>query len=129
MELREFTNVCIKDDVNIKNNILSISNKLDLRIDKIDYLENYIENNYTEDKINKDIESYERLLLNKIELLKSNIDNLSLYIDNDYISKVYDSLYGLLNSKNYDEIKMYLNIKLPQLPRGCEEEAKIEKEK
>ena len=120
---------CIKDDLNIKNNILSISNKLDLRIDKIEYLENYIDNNYNEEKINKDINDYEKLILNKIELIKSNINNLSLYIDNDYISKVYDSLSGLLNSKNYDEIKMYLNIKLPQLPRGCEEEAKIEKEK
>ena len=120
---------CIKDDINIKNNILSISNKLDLRIDKIEYLENYIKNNYTEEKINKDIKDYEELLLNKIEIIKSNINNLGLYIDNDYISKVYESMYGLLNSKTYDEIKMYLNIKLPQLPRGCEDEVKIEKEK
>jgi len=120
---------CIKDDANIKNNILAISNKLDLRIDKIEYLENYVENNYTDEKINKDINDYEKLLLNKIELLKSSIDSLSLYIDSDYISKVYESLYGLLNSKTYDEIKMYLNIKLPTLPRGCEEEIKKEKEK
>ena len=120
---------CIKDDVNIKNNILSINNKLDLRIDKKEYLENYIENNFTEEKINKDITDYENLLLNKIETIKSNIENLSLYIDNDYISKVYESMYGLLNSKTYDEIKMYLNIKLPTLPRGCEEEVKQEKEK
>ena len=120
---------CIKDDANIKENILSISNKLDLRIDKIEYLESYVENNYKEDKINKDISDYEELLLNKIEVLKSNIDNLSLYIDSDYISKVYEAMYGLLNSKEYDEIKMYLNIELPRLPRGCEEEVKKEREK
>ena len=120
---------CIKDDANIKNNILSINNKLDLRIDKIEYLEKYIDSNYIDEKINKDIEEYEELLLKKIELLKSNIENLSLYIDSDYISKVYESMYGLLNSKTYDEIKMYLNIKLPTLPRGCEEEVKKEKEK
>jgi len=120
---------CIKDDTNIKNSILSINNKLDLRIDKIDYLTNYIENNYTEDKINKDIEDYENLLLKKIDIIKSNIDNLSLYIDNDYISKVNETLYGLLNSKDYDELKMYSDIKLPSLPRGCEDEVKQEKEK
>jgi len=57
---------CIKDDANIKKYILNINNKLDLRIDKIEYLEKYIENNYTEDKINKDISDYEKLLLNKI---------------------------------------------------------------
>jgi len=120
---------CIKDDTNIKNNILSISNKLDLRIDKIEYLSSYIENNYTSEKISKDISDYENLLLKKIELLNSYIDNLSLYIDSDYISRVYESMYGLLNSRDYDEIKMNLNIKLPTLPRGCEEEVKQEKEK
>jgi len=120
---------CIKDDANIKNNILSISNKLDLRIDKIEYLENYINNNYNEEKIMKDISDYEQLLLNKIEIIKSNIDNLSLYIDSDYITKVYESMSGLLNSRDYDEIKMYLNIKLPTLPRGCEDEVKKEKER
>lgn len=120
---------CIKDDINIKNNILSINNKLDLRIDKIEYLTNYIEDNYKEEKINKDISDYEKLLLNKLEIIKSNIENLSLYIDNDYISKVYENMSGLLNSRDYDEIKMYLNVKLPQLPRGCEEEVKQEKEK
>jgi len=120
---------CIKDDANIKKYILNINNKLDLRIDKIEYLEKYIENNYTEDKINKDISDYEKLLLNKIEQIKLNIENLSIYIDNDYISKVYESLDGLLNSKDYDEIKMNLNIKLPSLPRGSEDEVKQEKEK
>ena len=74
---------CVKDDINIRKNILSINNKLDLRIDKIEYLENYIDNNYTKEKINSYIEDYEKLLLNKINLLKSNIENLSLYIDSD----------------------------------------------
>ena len=120
---------CVKDDKSIKEDILNINNKLDLRIDKINYLENYIYNNYTKEKINKDIESYELLLLKKIEIIKTNIENLSLYIDNDYISKVYDSVSGLLNSKDYDEIKINLNIKLPTLPKGLEEEAKEEKEK
>jgi len=120
---------CIKDDSNIKNSILSINNKLDLRIDKQEYLEKYIKNNFNEKKINCDIDNYEKLLLNKIKLIKSNIDNLSLYVGNDYMSKVYESMCGLLNSKTYDEIKMYLNIKLPTLPRGSDEEVKQAKDK
>ena len=122
-------NFCVKDDSNIKNYILAINNKLDLKIDKIEYLKNYINNNYTADKVNSDIDCYEKLLLDKLEIIKTYIDNLSLYIDNDYISKVYESMHGLINSKTYDEIKVNLNIKLPTLPRGCEEEVKQEKDK
>ena len=44
---------CLKDDSEIKDMILSISSKLDLRIDKEDYLKNYIKNNFTEEKINQ----------------------------------------------------------------------------
>ncbi len=120
---------CIKDDITLKEDILSLNNKLDLKIDKISYLETYIEKNYKEEKIEKDIISYENILKDKIENIKINIDNLSLLTESEYIKKVYESLTNLLNSNNYDEIKENLNVKLPTLPRNSDEEVKLAKEK
>ena len=126
--IKLINNFCIKDDLNVKEGILLINNKLDLRIDKIEYLKSYVSNNYESTKIKKDINKYILLLKEKIEIIKSQVDNLSLYLDNDYITLVNDSLYGLFNSETYEEIKAYSNISLPRLPKGVSEDAKKEKE-
>ena len=126
--IKLINNFCIKDDLNVKEGILLINNKLDLRIDKIEYLKSYVSNNYEPIKIKEDINKYILLLKEKIEIIKSQVDNLSLYLDNDYVTLVNDSLYGLFNSETYEEIKAYSNISLPRLPKGVSEDAKKEKE-
>ena len=54
---KNFTNLikdfCLKDDKSIKQMILSISKKLDLKVDKEKYLDDYIKNFYNEENINK----------------------------------------------------------------------------
>ena len=120
---------CIKDDSSIKNYILNINNKLDLRLDKKEYLTNYLDTYFNKNKIDNDIKKYEDLIIEKINVIKDSVDNLSLYVDSDYLPKVYEVLDNLFNALNYDDIKNNLNIKLPSLPRGSEEEVKVEKEK
>lgn len=121
-------NFCIKDDINVKEGILNINNHLDLRIDKIEYLTNYIDNNYKQDKISNDINSYVSLLKDKIDIIKNKVEDLSLYLDSDYITLVNETLYGLFNSNTYEEIRAYSNVSLPRLPKGVSEDAKKEKE-
>lgn len=119
---------CIKDDTDIKNSIININNKLDLKIDKIDYLTNYIQNNFNKEKIDKDINSYIELLKNKINLIKDNLNSLSYTIESDYINKTSILLEDLFNSNTYEEIKINSKVSLPRLPKGVSEEAKIAKE-
>lgn len=119
---------CIKDDKDIKNSIIQINNKLDLRIDKISYLTSYLDNYFACDKINRDIDSYVLLLKDKIEVIKESVDNLSLYMDSDYINLVYESLNNLFNSNTYEEIKIYSSVSLPRLPRGVTDDVKKAKE-
>ena len=55
--------------------------------------------------------------------------DLSNYVDSDYIDELSLSLNNLLNSKNYNDIKNNLNIKMPNLPKNSSDEAKSIKEK
>ena len=48
MFIKLITDFCIKDDKEIKDYILTINNKLDMKYDKIDYLNGYLNNYYSD---------------------------------------------------------------------------------
>ena len=115
---------CVKDDKEIRTQILNISDKLDMLIDKIDYLENY---QFSD--IDKDINSYLIYIKKQVLSLEDIIIELSDYTDSEYLNKLYESINPLLSSDTYDEIKINSNLKLPPLPRGSLDETKKIKDK
>ena len=108
---------CVKDDAEIRDYILNISNKLDLMSNKKEYLQNYLNNNFNIKKIDNDIAEYVNLIKNKINLIKNIIEEIS-YIDNEFASKIETSLDMLFQADTYSDIASRLNIKLPIVPRG-----------
>lgn len=119
---------CLKDDKDLKKMILSINDKLDLKYDKIDYLNKYVENNFNENKINNDINIYINLIKEKINNVNLKLNKINDYVENDYYLKLEDDLLPLINSNTYEEIKNNCNIKLPIIPRNSCEEAKTLKD-
>lgn len=115
---------CLKDDKELKNSILSIYKKIELKYDKEKYLKDYIENAYSEEKLDQWIQQY----MDLIDSYRKNIQNLLIelndYFDGDYISKVEDALKGLMTAKSYEEVAANINLKLPPAPRGSAEEGK-----
>lgn len=106
---------CIKDDKDIFEFILNINSKLDLKTNKREYLDNYINTVYDEVKIDNDIDNYIKVILKLI----SNINDYLEYIDDDdYLAKLYDVISPLLSAKSYNDIKSNISIKLPIL-RGA----------
>lgn len=106
---------CIKDDKDIFEFILNINSKLDLKTNKREYLDNYINTVYDEVKIDNDIDNYIKVILKLI----SNINDYLEYIDDDdYLAKLYDVISPLLSAKSYDDIKSNISIKLAIL-RGA----------
>ena len=106
---------CIKDDKDIFEFILNINSKLDLKTNKREYLDNYINTVYDEVKIDNDIDNYIKVILKLI----SNINDYLEYIDDDdYLAKLYDVISPLLSAKSYDDIRSNISIKLPIL-RGA----------
>ena len=100
-----------KDDKEIFEFILSLNNKLDLKPNKKEYLNTYIDKYYSEEYINNNIKKYEEDIL---ELIDSINNNLMLFEDAKFQDKMYDTLNNLINSSNYDEVVSSINITLPR---------------
>ena len=120
---------CVKDDKNIQKEILAISNKLDMLPSKKEYLFNYIETNFTLEKIEEDVNKYVYLIKKERDKIEGKCNELSSYFDSDYMNKLYESLDKLLNANTYDEIKDSLNVSIPRIPKGTSDEGKKVKEK
>ena len=127
--LKLISDFCLKSDDEIKNYILNINNKLDLKYDKGIYLDNYLKEYFNEEKINKDIDRFLSLLKSKIKKIDEYLTELSNYVDIDYFNKINSLLTNLLNSTTYEEIINSIDIKLPMIPKNIESDAKIYKNK
>ena len=126
--LKLINDFCVKDDEEIKKYIISISSKLDLKYDKKEYLESYLNNFYDSSKLDKDINLFTDLIKRKINNINKCLNDISSFVDSDYLNSLYDNLGNLLNSSNYDEVITCFPIKLPNLPKGSEDDAKDVKE-
>lgn len=126
--LKLISDFCIKDDKEIFDSILSIYSKIDLKYNKNEYLDNYINEYFDIDRINNDIKDYEKLLMSKFEELDYLIEDMSYYTDSDYITNLRLSVSNLMSSKTYDEIVSNLSVEIPRLPKGSTDEVKEKKE-
>ena len=116
---------CIKDDKDIFEFILNINSKLDLKPDKSEYLDSYIDTFYDLDKIDRDITIYNNIILE----LRDKINVYLGYIDDgDYQDKMYVVLNDLLKAKDYEEIKNSISIKLP-IAKGVSDTTREYKDK
>ncbi len=120
---------CLKDDIELKEYILNIYKKIELKYDKTDYLDNYIEEYYSLSKIDDNIKEYLSLIDNYRDGIKGKLEELSIYVDGTYIEKINVVLGGLVNASSYEEIKSKLDFRLPNLPKNSDEVVKtIKKE-
>ena len=114
-----------KDDDVLRNSIIKINNKLDLRYDKEEYLNNYLDNFYNENNINNYIDEYNKYVISLKDKVLDLLEELSNYLDEDNYLKIYSYYEDLSYAKNYDEIKNSIkDDNAPKLPKGCEEAAK-----
>ena len=120
---------CFKDDKELKRLIIKVSDKLDMKYDKLDFLNSYLDKYYSNEYINDSIDMYYNEIEKLIYKIGSTIKELSLYLDGTYISKMEDNLSKLYKSTNYDEVVTSLDFRLPPLPKNSLEEAKLIKEK
>ena len=112
----------LKDDKEIFNYILNLNDKLDLKVNKKSYLNNYIDTYFNEEKIDNDINIYTNNILKLIDKIRQYLEYID---DSGYLDKLSKELNTLLSSSTYDEIKEILdNIKLPR----CTSDSEITKE-
>ena len=115
------SNFTTKDDDNIKLSLLNINKVLDLKYDKIEYLDSYIEKYYSDKYLDELIVKYTETILS----LKNDIIDMAeelCNIDGNYGSKVLDILVNLRASDTFDDIKNNLDITLPRIPNNSDPE-------
>lgn len=126
--LKLIDELCVKDDKEIRDYILNIRSKLDMKVDSSTFLDTYLDNFYSDSFLDYLTKEYTKILTTKIDELKVNLNELSYYCEGIYYNKVEEVLIPLLNSQTYEEIKESINVKIPSLPRGSEEILKQKKE-
>lgn len=114
-----------KNDEEIKKYILNINNSLDLKINKKEYLDVYIDNYYSNKNIDLLIDKYNKLLISVINELEQLLKDFSYEVDTDFYLSFEELFLSLINSKTYGEIKNNINIELPRLPKSSEEAKSI----
>ncbi len=101
----------IKEDDSFKNEILKISNKLDLRFDKNIYLNDYIKNHFdNQNFINKAIANFENYILSLINEL-SYLFEEEIYplLDENLVNKCYELYNPLFDCTSFDDVVSYMN--------------------
>lgn len=119
---------CTKDDESLKNSILGMIKKCELKYDVENYLASYLENYYCDTTISTYLSEYDYRLEEKKRAIKDSFQNLGYLVDGDYYEKVENYLSPILETKNLEDLRaIILSSKFPSLPRGSEEEVKCAK--
>ncbi len=121
--------LCIKDDNNLKEEILRIANKLSIKTDLNTYLDNYLVEYYNETTINKLINDYQSILNKSVNELFLELENYQMDFETDYYTKLQET-FSPLKSNDLDTLIATIKaLKLPSLKRGSDEISKFAKEK
>lgn len=114
----------VKDDIKIQNSIISIDNKLNNLIDVDVFLEEYLNNYYSDTFIDNQIANYIHILedyKNNILISLSKLDRLtSNSLLAEWFTKLKTALSCIDNCYNYDDYKKLISIKLPTIPNNKE---------
>lgn len=112
----------VRDDEQIKDVILNINKVLDLKYDKNDFLNSYLEDFYNDSNIDKLFKEYFSYLKNLCEELENNIYEIGEYLEEKLYVKVSDAYSIFFKPNNYNDL-----YKIKDLPRvqfrGIPEEA------
>lgn len=112
-----------KDDLKIKENILSLYNKISERLDKLDYLKDYIKNHSNIEFKTLLRESHQLFTSQKKKELCDNLKTLSLEETGDFYSKMENIVENILKDNSSFEMR------LPNVPKDATSNLKKIKEK
>ena len=114
---------CLKDDDELKNYILNIYKKIELKYNKTKYLDNYFEIDNTDTFINLYLDE----IYKKINIIKELFNDLGEFFDGKFIDKMNIAFSKLLEANSYDKIIESLDFTSPRVNRYPCTSAKVVK--
>ena len=125
--LQLISDFCLKDDKELKDSILNVYSKIELKYDKSDFINHYFEI-FNSSKEESFIQEYMDFLLEKQKVVKELFLELGTYFDQEFINKLEDNYHGFLQAKTYDEFVSSMDYKSISVPKGTEDAGKLLKE-
>lgn len=119
---------CVKNDREVYDNLLTISKILEKDFTKLERLNHFHQSYFSMSKIEEYLNDFEHLVLMKRDELKVKIEEFSHFASKDYMTKINESLNGLLSFSKLDDLVSVKSSKLPPLPKNSEDELKQAKE-
>ena len=111
----------IKNDNNLKSELLKILDKITLKSESLEYLDNYLNTYLSDEAIDKYLKEYEEYLHNKINNLENLIMQIDMSIYPDYATKMSDAFSPLITASSYDDIVRRIPGRLPSKPKDSED--------
>ena len=119
--IKLISDFCLKDDDELKNYILNIYKKIELKYNKTKYLDNYFEVDNTDTFINLYLDE----IYKKINIIRGLFNDLGTYFDGKFIDKMNDAFTKLLEANSYEKIVESLDFTSPRVGRYPSSEAKV----
>ncbi len=114
-----------KDDKDFRESLLKINDKLDLKYDKVEYLENYVETYFRKEHLNQLKDRYVNSLIDRIHEIEYQLEQLQIEVEGTFYEAMLTVLTPLFEAKDYQSIKNSLLIKLPTLRNGTDRAKQI----
>lgn len=113
---------CVKDDYELRENIIEVNRKLNTIYGRKDYVNNYRNEHYSESSLEKLFAEYEKIIINKLKNINNLLNEFSNYVENykDY----FKGIDNLVTCDNYEEIRNNINVDHSKKLMGQGEEAK-----
>ena len=120
-------NNSLKSDIEIKENIISIANKMEGIIDR-DKLFKYIKDEFwKDDNLSEILKDYLILVDDKKREIRKKTNELELYVDNKTMENIAEVVNNVLNNFDVEKNVILTNTKLPPLKKGADDETKKKK--
>ena len=119
---------CVKDDKNLRDFIIKLNAKLDLKIDKLSYLNNYVNDNFNEAYLNTLVDEYVKSIMEKRLKLIDLYNEFAPYLNSKQLDIYKNYVSSIIDNDTYDEIIKPDGVTNP-IMRGLDEDAKVLKEK
>ena len=115
---------CLKGDDALKESILKAYQKIELKVDKAEYLRQAMEEDSITKMISSTTHDYFEILKSRQRDLIRLMSSLTEYFDGEFIQKMYDNFHSLMEAETYDDFVHSLDFESLRVPRGTSEEGK-----
>ncbi len=126
--IKLISDLCVKDDYDIKKYVLSLNDKMDLLMNKKDFLDSYMDHYFSDEFIDKLLLEYEEIIKKKFAKVKDRANDLLALAEGDFGEDLLNVVDHFNSCDNYETIYKSLSQKIPPLPRNSAEDLKQAKE-